>query len=92
MANAPSVQSVDTTEEYHHVRFRDPDEFDEIRTPDWATAPAESVCEGSEVRTGHVADDGWRVQSVLVPTDTVEDEDDARERAVRIVEKIDSEE
>ncbi|MWG35257.1 hypothetical protein [Halomarina oriensis] len=47
-----------------------PDEFDEIRTPEWATSPATSAVAGSEVRTGHRSDgDDWRTQSVLVLVD-----------------------
>ena len=91
MASTPSAEVVETTENYYHVRFRDPDEFEEIRTPDWASKPADSVCEGSEVRTGHTAEDEWKVQSVLVPTGKVEDEAEARETAERIAEKIDEE-
>ena len=61
-----SIQDVDQTDDYYHVRFRDPDEFDEIRTPDWAEKP------------------------VLVPTDQADDEDEARNLANEIVEKIES--
>ncbi|MFD1511953.1 hypothetical protein [Halomarina rubra] len=83
----PSV--VETTENFYHVRFRDPEEFDEIRTPEWATAPAESVVAGSEVRTGHRrAGDDWSIQSVLVPVDEVDGEREAVDRATAIAEKI----
>lgn len=83
------VNEIETGEEYVHVRFRDPDRFDEIRTPDWAAEPADSVVEGSEVRTGREAGgDDWTVESVLVPTDL--DEEEARSRAKEIVEKIES--
>lgn len=30
------VQKVETEDEYHHIRFNDPEKFDTIRTPDWA--------------------------------------------------------
>lgn len=40
-----SIDSVDTEEEYVHVRFNDPDRYDTIRTPDWAKNAAESVGE-----------------------------------------------
>ena len=43
MAETPSVESVETEEEFIHVRFRDPDEFDTIRTPDWAENVSPSV-------------------------------------------------
>ncbi len=83
------VQKLETEDQYHHVRFRDPDRFDEIRTPDWAKNAAESVREGSEVRTGKVKDgDDWEVESVLIPKEV--DEDEARSDAKQIVEKIES--
>jgi len=85
----PSVKDVETGEEYIHVRFRDPDEFDEIRTPDWAEKPARSVSEGSEVRMGQKKDgDDWEVQAVLVSKTLGEEK--AREQAEGIVEKIES--
>ena len=87
----PSI--AEATDDYYHVRFRDPDEFDTIRTPDWAENAASSVAEGAEVRTGHAEggdDSDWEIQSVLVPTDEADDEDDAIDLARKIVEKIES--
>jgi hypothetical protein len=80
------------TDDYYHVRFNDPDQFDEIRTPDWAENAATSVAEGAEVRTGHTAggDSDWEIQSVLVPTGAAADENDATSQAQQIVEKIES--
>ncbi|WP_254525434.1 hypothetical protein [Natrinema caseinilyticum] len=72
-----------------HVRFRDPDRYDEIRTPDWATQPAESVSAGSEVRTGTIeGEDDWEVTNVLINKHVGEDR--AREEAEQIVDKIES--
>ncbi|ELY68473.1 hypothetical protein [Natrinema versiforme] len=89
MAETPDVDAVETEDEYTHVRFRDPDRYDEIRTPDWAEQPAESVSEGSEVRTGKVeGDDDWEVTSVLIEKHVGEDK--AKEQAREIVEKIKS--
>ena len=89
MADTPSVQTVETEDDYIHVRFRDPDDFDTIRTPDWAKEPAQDVSEGSEVRTGKEKDgDDWEVQSVLIKKSVGEDK--AREQAEEIVEKIES--
>ena len=90
MAGYTPVESVEEGDEYYHIRYANPDKFDEIRTPDWARDPAESVCEGSEVRMGHESGDGddWEVQSVLIPIDAVEDSDEAGEKAQEIVEKI----
>ena len=88
MANA-EVQAVETEDEYIHVRFRDPDEFETIRTPDWATNAARDVSEGAKVRTGkREGSDDWKVQSVLVKKRVGEEK--AREQAREIVEKIES--
>lgn len=87
----PSIS--ETSDDYYHVRFNDPDEFDQIRTPDWAENAASSVVDGAEVRTGHGEggdDSDWEIQSVLVPTDKVSDKNDAIEQAKQIVEKIES--
>lgn len=84
------VQDVETSDEYIHVRFRDPDDFETIRTPDWAANVASSVSEGAEVRTGKQEDgDDWLVQSVLVEKDV--GEETAREQAKETVDKIESE-
>lgn len=85
----PSLEQ--KTDEYYHVRFTDPDDFDTIRTPDWAERVGASLAEGSEVRTGHREggdDSDWEVQSVLIPTDVASDEDEAIELGEKIVEKI----
>lgn len=89
MADAPDVKKVEAEDDYYHVRFRDPDRFDTIRTPDWAENPAESISEGSEVRMGQEEDsDDWSVQSVLIKKQA--GEDTAREQAKEIAEKIES--
>jgi hypothetical protein len=85
----PSI--AEQTDDYYHVRVADPDEFDSIRTPDWAENAASSVVDGTEVRTGHEDggdDDDWEIQSVLVPTDGASDEDDAVSKAEAIIDKI----
>lgn len=83
------VNKVETEEDYIHVRFRDPDQFDDIRTPDWAEDPAQSVSEGSEVRMGQEAgSDDWNVESVLIKKSVGEDK--AEEQARDIVDKIES--
>ncbi|RDI69677.1 hypothetical protein [Halopelagius longus] len=91
MAENHSIEAVEEGDDYYHVRYADPDEFDEIRTPDWAENAAGSVLDGSEVRTGHQeggGDDDWETQSVLVPVDGVDGEDEARSVADDIVAKI----
>ncbi|WP_276255486.1 hypothetical protein [Halomontanus rarus] len=83
------ANKVETEDEYIHVRFRDPDQFDEIRTPDWAEDPAHSVSEGSEVRMGQEeGSDDWQVESVLIKKSVGEDK--AEDQAEEIVEKIES--
>ncbi|UTF54008.1 hypothetical protein [Natronosalvus rutilus] len=89
MADVPDIETVETEDDYIHVRFRDPDEFDEIRTPDWAQNPAESLSEGAEGRTGNTeGNDDWEVQSVLIKKSVGEGK--AREQAKDIVKKIQS--
>lgn len=75
--------------DYYHVRFRDPNDFSEIRTPQWATDAAASVVEGSKVRTGRrKGGDTWVVQSILVPEQVGKAK--ARSRAREILEKIET--
>lgn len=89
MAAIPDVDTVDTEDEYIHVRFRDPDRYDEIRTPGWADNPAEPISDGSEVRTGKVeGNDDWEVTSVLIKKSVGEEK--AEEQAKEIIEKIES--
>lgn len=84
-----SINKVETEDDYTHVRFRDPDQFDEIKTPDWAEKPAHSVSEGSEVRMGRESgSDDWKVESVLIEKHVGESK--AKEQASEIVEKIES--
>lgn len=85
----PQVNKVESEDDYIHVRFRDPNEFDTIRTPDWAENPAQSVSEGSEVRMGQSDDsDDWYVHSVLIKKSVGEDK--AQEQAKEIVDKIEN--
>lgn len=89
MTQRPSVQTVERSDNFTHVRFRDPDDFESIRTPDWASRAAGSVAKGAEVRTGkRKGSDDWLVQSVLVPKGV--DEEEAKSKAEEIVEKIES--
>lgn len=82
------IQKVDLEGEYFHVRFNDPGNFDEIRTPDWASNVAESVSSGSKIRMGHVSNgDEWSIQSVLIRKHAGEEK--ARERALKIRDKLD---
>ncbi len=87
MSSQSEPQSVDTEDDYIHVRYRDPDEFDTIRTPDWADHASDAVSEGSEVRMGkRDGSDDWAVQSVLIKQSVGEEK--AREQAEKIVRKL----
>ena len=89
MADIPAVNTVGEGEDYYHVEFRDEDEFETMRTPDWAENAAQSVSDGAEVRTGKRKNsDDWQVASVLIKKSAGEDK--AREQAKEIVEKIES--
>ena len=89
MARIPEATSITTEDEYIHVRYRDPDEFDQIRTPEWADRVSDSVSEGSEVRMGKREDtDEWVVQSVLIKKSVGEEK--AHEQADTIINKIES--
>ncbi|MFB6069479.1 MAG: hypothetical protein ABEJ76_00535, partial [Halanaeroarchaeum sp.] len=60
MARMPGVKSVSLEGEYYHVRFRDPGDFSEIRTPAWATNAARDVSTGAKVRMGkRTGSDTW---------------------------------
>lgn len=89
MADVPSVKGVELEDRYYHVRFNDPDKYENIRTPDWADRVSDSVSEGSEVRMGQLeGSDDWEVQSVLIRKQAGEDK--AVEQAKKIVEKMSS--
>lgn len=80
---------METEGDYVHVRFRDPVRYEEIRTPDWAKDPAESVSEGSEIRTGGLEDgDDREVTSALISENVAGEK--AEEQAREIVGKIES--
>lgn len=87
--DTPSIKTVEKGNEYYHVEFRDEDQFDTIRTPDWAENAAQSVSAGAEVRTGQIEDsDVWKVMSVLIKKKA--GEDTARDQASEIIEKIET--
>lgn len=89
MADTPSVKSVETADDYIHVRFRDPDVFDTIRTPDWAADVARDISNGAEVRTGkRSGSDEWEIQSVLIKKQAGTEK--ARDEAKEIAQEIES--
>jgi hypothetical protein len=89
MADVPDITAVEEGDDYYHVGFRDEDQFDTIRTPDWAENAAQSVSEGAEVHTGQIEDgDEWKVQSVLIKKQA--GKKTAKDQAKEIIEKIES--
>lgn len=75
--------------DFYHVRYRQPGQFEKIRTPDWAAGVARSVSKGAEVRMGQTSAGTWLVQSVLLTRQGVTDKNHARSLAARIRKKID---
>jgi len=66
----PKLKKVDTKEDFHHIRVRDPELFSEIRTPEWARPVANSVVKGAQVRSGKLKKKGkheWETQAILIP-------------------------
>jgi hypothetical protein len=88
MASQLTVKTIERDDEHYHVKFRDPDTFREIRTPNWASNPARAVVPESKVRMGQNDDNEWLVQSVLIPISGVDDTDDASRKALIIVTEI----
>ncbi|MFC6963151.1 hypothetical protein [Halocatena marina] len=89
MADNLRINTVATEDDYIHVQFREPNQFDEIRTPDWASNAAQSVSDDAKVRTGKREDSNdWMVESVLLEKHIGEEK--AREQATDIIEKIES--
>lgn len=87
MPRNPTVRSIELEGDYFHARVRDPERFDEIRTPEWASNVADDVEAGAEVRMGHSGDD-WVVQSILVPENVERAE--ARRAAEQMLEKFET--
>lgn len=82
------VKKVADEDEFTSVRFRQPGQFNRIRTPAWAANVAESVSKGAKVRMGRTDAGNWLVQSVLVTPRGVRDKNHARSLGVRIRKKI----
>ena len=48
MSDVPDVEAVETEDDYIHVRFRDPDQFDTVRT----SAPSETDSAAFSAQSG----------------------------------------
>ena len=87
MSQMREPSTVESKGDYVCVRYRDPEEFETLRTPEWARKAAESVAAGSEIWVGKRADtDNWVPQEVRIPEPV--DATDARRRADEILQRI----
>lgn len=86
MATIPDAASVETGDEFIHIRYRDHERFERERTPDWAARTAEAISADSEVRMGRRESGDWAVQSVLVRKHF--GGQNAREQADQVVREI----
>lgn len=84
----------------YHMRFRDPSEFTEIRTPYWARHAASKMAidkydysgpeESINVRTGYMPKYGkWGIQVILIPAEYVRSELEAKAIAANIFQELD---
>lgn len=88
MPRIPQPSTVEPDGNYVCVRYRDPEEFETVQSPEWARKAAESVIDGSELRVGKRAgDENWIPQEVLIPEPV--DTTDARRKANEILQRID---
>lgn len=88
MVSQLTVESVDLQDRQYVVKFRDTDTFDELVSPDWAQELAEAEVPDSDVRMGQDESGDWLVQTVMVPRTTVEGEEDASRKALKVVTAI----
>ena len=86
----PKIQQPSTVETeggYVCIRYRDPETFETVRTPEWAEKASESVVDGSEVRLGKRSDtEHWIPVEVRIPEPI--DHADARRQANEILQRI----
>lgn len=87
MPRFPQPSTIEINDDYVCVRYRDPEEFETLRTPEWARKAAESVADGSELRVGKPAKgENWIPQEVRFPEPV--DTTDARRKADEILQRI----
>lgn len=84
----PKIKLVAAEEDYFHVRYRPPSQFDQIRTPGWAAKVAHSVSRNAKVRMGKTPAGNWLVQSVLIRRGHGKTKNDAMSLASRIMDKV----
>lgn len=79
--------AVERDGEYVCVQYRNAEEFEILRTPEWARKAAESVVTGSELRVGkRDGGENWIPQAVLIPEPV--DTTDARRKADEILQRV----
>lgn len=88
----PQIKKVTKEGDFYHVRYRNPSQFERIRTPDWAAGVARSESKGAEVRMGRTAAGTWLVQSVLIRRGGGKTKQDAMRLAGRVRRKIEDDE
>lgn len=90
MVNQSDIDVVETTEDYYRFRFRDRERFEELTdTPEWAQEAAETISRGATVQMGRLPDsDSLQVESVAVPQKPNLGQEEAKNVAEKIVEKI----
>lgn len=87
MPQKQQPSTVETEGDYVYIRYRDPEEFETVKTPEWARKASESVVSGSELRVGKRPDtDHWIPVEVLIPEPV--DPADARRQANEILQRI----
>lgn len=87
MAQITKPVAIETDGDDVCVRYRDPDVFETIHTPEWAETASNSVVEGSELRLGKRVDSSdWEPQSVRIPEPI--GVEDARRKADEILQRV----
>lgn len=87
MPRRQQPSTVESNGDYVCVRYRDSEEFESLRTPEWTRKAAESVVDGSELRVGKRAGgENWMPQEVFIPEPV--DATDARRQANEILQRI----
>lgn len=85
-----SIEKVTQEDDYMHVRFRPPSQFETIRTPGYASDAAQDTSKGAKVRMGRTEAGNWLVQSVLLRPRGIRGKRHARSLARRIQQSLDA--
>lgn len=88
MVSQLTVESVEREDKQYRVQFRDADAVDELVSPDWARELADEELSDADVLMGKDESGDWLVQSILVPRDAVDSEEDASRKGIEVVTEI----